>query len=203
MPDNGSVTLLLRKVAKGDKPSFDRLVPLVYDELRQIAHGLLRRERSGHTMQATALVHEAYARMLGQEQPDYRARAHFLGIAAQVMRRILIDYARIRNASKRGGGNQNFPIDEARDAGVERSALMIALDDALTALEQQDPHKARLIEMRYFGGMTAAESAEVLSLDVTQVRRELRVAHAWLQREMHPAAADTTSGQALLDRVPG
>jgi RNA polymerase sigma factor (TIGR02999 family) len=163
----------------------DLLVPLVYDELRQIARGQLRGERSGHTLQPTALVHEAYSRMLGGEQPDYRNRAHFLSVAAQVMRRILIDYARLHNAAKRDGGSPRLPIDEARDAGVERSTVMLALDDALTALEQQDARKARLIEMRYFGGLTALESAEVLGLDVAQVRRELRVAHAWLQRELH------------------
>jgi RNA polymerase sigma factor (TIGR02999 family) len=183
----------LREVAKGDKPSLDRLVPLVYDQLREIAQRQLRQERPGHTLQPTALVHEAYARLLGQEQPDYRDRAHFFSVAAQVMRRILIDYARIRNAAKREGGNPHLPIDEARDAAVERSAVIIALDDALTALERQDPRKARLVEMRYFGGLTAAESAEVLGLDVGQVRRELRVAHAWLRREMDRTAMDTTS----------
>lgn len=193
MSSPGSVTLLLREVAKGDKPSLDRLMPLVYDQLREIAHSQLRRERSGHTLQPTALVHEAYARLLGQEQPDYHDRAHFLGVAAQVMRRILIDYARTRNASKRGGGGEKLPFDEARDPTAERSSTMIALDDSLTALERQDPRKARLVEMRYFGGLTAAESAEVLGLDVAQVRREMRVAHAWLRREMDRPAPDTVS----------
>ena len=194
MSPPGSVTVLLREVAKGDKPSLDRLMPLVYDQLREIAHRQLRRERSGHTLQPTALVHEAYARLLGQEQPDYRDRAHFLGVAAQVMRRILIDHARTRNAAKRGGGGEKLPFDEARDPGDERSTIIIALDDSLTALEQQDPPKARLVEMRYFGGLTAAESAEVLGMDVAKVRRELRVAHAWLRREMdRPARSAPTS----------
>ena len=191
MSSPGSVTLLLREVAKGDKVSLDRLVPLVYDHLREIAHSQLRRERDGHTLEPTALVHEAYARLLGQEQPDYRDRAHFLGVAGHVMRRILIDYARTRNAAKRGGGKEKITFDEARDAARERSATMIALDDALTALEGQDPQKARLVEMRYFGGLTAAESAEVLGLEVAQVRRELRVAHAWLGREMKRPHADS------------
>ena len=191
MSNPGSVTVLLREVAKGDKPSLDRLVPLVYDQLREIAHSQLRRERGGHTLQPTALVHEAYARLLGQEQPDYRNRAHFLGVAAQVMRRILIDYARTRNAAKRGGGGEKLPLDETRDSGAERSAALIALDDSLTALERQDPPKARLVEMRYFGGLSAAESAEVLGLDIAQVRRELRVAHAWLQREMKRPSGGT------------
>jgi len=191
MSSPGSVTILLREVAKGDKPALDRLMPLVYDQLREIAHNQLRRERAGHTLQPTALVHEAYARLLGGEQPDYRDRAHFLGVAAHVMRRILIDHARTRNAAKRGGGDEKVPFDDSRRPGAGRSVTMIALDDSLTALEQQDPRKARLVEMRYFGGLTAAESAEVLRIDVAQVRRELRVAHAWLRREMgRPASGE-------------
>jgi RNA polymerase sigma factor (TIGR02999 family) len=189
MSSSESVTLLLREVAKGDKPALNRLVPMVYDQLREIAQRQLRQERPGHTLQPTALVHEAYARLLGQEQPDYCDRAHFFSVAAQVMRRILIDYARIRKAAKRDGGSPHLPIDEARDAAVERSAVIVALDDALTALERQDSRKARMVEMRYFGGLTAAESAEVLGLDVGQVRRELRVAHAWLRREMDRTAS--------------
>ena len=188
MADAQTVTRLLREFAGGDKAAFDRLVPLVYDELRRIADGQLRRERPGHTLQPTALVHEVYARMVAQEQPDYHDRAHFLGIAAQVMRKILIDHARIKNAAKRGSGREKLPIDEARDACVERPDIMVELDDALTTLGNQDPRKARLVEMRYFGGLTAEESAEALDLEVGVVRRELRVAQAWLQRELDRAA---------------
>ena len=179
-----TVTLLLQDLAGGDKSALDGLIPLVYNELRKIADGYLRRERQGHTLQPTALVHELYARMLGQEQPGYRNRGHFLGIAAQVMRQILIDHARMKNAAKRGGGHQNFPINDACDAPMERPSLMIALDDAIQALERQDARKARLVEMRFFGGLTAEESADVLQLPVITVRRELRVAQAWLQREL-------------------
>jgi RNA polymerase sigma factor (TIGR02999 family) len=184
MSEKESITLLLHGLASGDKASLDRLTPLLYDELRRIAEGQFRHERSDHTLQPTALVHELYTRMLGQEQPDYHDRAHFLRVAAQVMRRILIDHARIRDASKRGGGQQEIPLDEFRDAPENRSAILVALDDSLTALEQIDPRKAQLIEMRYFGGLTAEESGAVLGLDVPQVRRELRVAQAWLRREL-------------------
>ncbi len=178
------VTRLLREFAAGDKAAFDRLVPLVYDELRRIAEGQLRRERPGHTLQPTALVHEVYARMVEQEQPDYRDRAHFLAIAAQVMRKILIDHARIKKAAKRGAGQEKLPLDEARDASANRPEILLELDDALTALDELDPRKARLVEMHYFGGLTAEESAAALDLAVPVVRRELRVAQAWLQREL-------------------
>jgi RNA polymerase sigma-70 factor, ECF subfamily len=184
-----SITLLLHGLARGEKVALDRLAPLLYDELRRIADGQLRRERRDHTLEAAALVNELYARMLGQEQPDYRDRAHFLRVAAQVMRRILIDHARTRGAAKRGGGVEKLPIDEARDARLDRPAIIVALDDALTVLGQIDPRKAQLIEMHYFGGLTAEESATVLGLEAAQIRRELRVAQAWLRRELPRSAA--------------
>jgi RNA polymerase sigma factor (TIGR02999 family) len=189
MSDARTVTLLLREIAGGDQGALDRLVPLVYEELRRIADGQIRRERPGHTLQPTALVHEVYVRMLGQQQPGYRDRAHFLAIAAHAMRRILIDYAREHNAAKRGGGLEKFAIDEARDGSVERPSILIALDDALAALADKDALLARLVEMRYFGGLTAEESSAALNLEIGVVRRQLRLAEAWLQREMdHPAA---------------
>jgi RNA polymerase sigma factor (TIGR02999 family) len=189
MADAQTVTLLLRELARGDKAALDRLIPLVYDELRRIARGQLRRERPGHTLQPTALVNEVYARMLGQEQPDYQDRAHFLAVAARAMRKILIDYARGHNAEKRGGGQDALSLDEALSRAGQRPAQMVALDDALNGLEKQDARKAQLIEMRFFGGLTAEESAAVLHLDVLAVRRELRLAQAWLQREMGRSAA--------------
>ncbi len=182
--ESRTITLLLQDFAGGDKSALDGLIPLVYNELRRIADGYLRHERPGHTLQPTALVHELYARMLGQEQPGYRSRAHFLGVAAQVMRQILIDHARMKHAAKRGGGQQKYSIDEACDAAFVRPSVMIELDDAINALERQDARKARLVEMRFFGGLTAEESADVLQLPVNTVRRELRVAQAWLQREL-------------------
>ena len=178
------ITLILREFAAGDKAALQRLIPLVYAELRKLAGSYLHNEQSGHTLQPTALVHEAYVRLAAQDQPDYRSRAHFMGIASNLMRQILIDGARARNAGKRGGGQPKFSLDEAMSAAVERPSIMIAVDDALNELERRDPTKTKLIEMRFFGGLTAEESAEVLDLPVEKVRAELRVAQAWLHREL-------------------
>jgi RNA polymerase sigma factor (TIGR02999 family) len=188
-PEEQPVTTLLHEFASGDKTALDRLVPLIYPELRRLARSYMRNERPGHTLQPTALVHEAYARLVKQEQPDYRSRAHFMGVAAQVMRQILIDHARTRNADKRGGGEENLSLELANAVSVGRTATIIAIDDALGQLARTDPLKARLIEMRFFGGMTAEESAEALGLAVTEVRRHLRVGQAWLQRELDQNAA--------------
>jgi len=183
-PDARTVTVLLRELAGGDKHALDRLMPLIHGELRRIAESQLRNERPGHTLQPTALVHEVYVRMVGREQLDFNDRAHFLGVAAHTMRKILIDHARIRNAAKRDGGRPKLSLDEAGNIRLERPALMIALDDALNSLEQQDPLMARLTELHYFGGLTAEESSIVVSLEVSQVRHELRMAQAWLRREL-------------------
>ena len=183
------ITLLLQDLANGDKDALDRLVPLLYSELRNIAAGMLRRERPGHTLQPTALVHELYFRILGQQQPDYSNRAHFLRISANVMRQILIDYARGKQAAKRGGAQPKLSLDEAMDAGDARPAEIIAVDDALRTLERLDPQQAQLVELRFFGGLTAEESAEVLQLPLNAVRRELRLAQAWLQCELDRTAA--------------
>jgi len=189
--DGSSVTQLLQDVRAGDRSAMDRLFPLVYSELRRLADSCLRRERPGHTLQRTALVHEAYLRLLGGSQPDYHDRAHFLGIAARIMRQILVDYARRRNAGKRSAAMQ-VPLLEASAASIERPASMIDLDDALSDLEKQDERKARLIEMRFFGGLTAEESAEVLGITVPIVRRELRLAQAWLERELDRRASPSS-----------
>ncbi len=178
------ITALLHEFASGDKSALDRLVPLVYPELRRLARSYMRNERPGHTLQPTALVHEAYARLVKQEQPDYSNRAHFLGVAAQVMRQILIDHARTRDAEKRGGGVANVSIEVAAGIPAAQTSTIIAIDEALELLARQDALKARLIEMRFFGGMTAEESAAVLKLSVNEVRRHLRVGQAWLQREL-------------------
>jgi RNA polymerase sigma factor (TIGR02999 family) len=188
MSDPHTVTLLLRDVAGGDQSALDRLLPLVYRELRRIADGQLRRERPDHTLQPTALVHEVYLRMVGQEQAGYRDRAHFLAIASHAMRKILIDHAREHNAAKRGGGREKLAIDEERDGSVERPSVLIALDDALSALAVKDPLLAKLVEMRYFGGLTAEESGAALDMEIKAVRRQLRLAEAWLQREMNQPA---------------
>lgn len=178
------VTILLRQFAAGDKHALDRLMPLVYAELQKLAAGHLRNERLGHTLQPTALVHEVYARLVKQDQPDYQSRCHFMGVAAQVMRQILIDHARTRNAVKRGSGAVKVSIDESGDIPVGRPSMLLAVDDALQELARKDPAKARLIEMRFFGGLTAEESAEATGMPVAEVRRHLRVAQAWLQREL-------------------
>lgn len=196
MPEEDSITAFLQRFADGDKSSLDRIMPLVYTELQKLAGGYLRNERPGHTLQPTALVHEAYARLIKQDQPDYRSRAHFMGVAAQVMRQILIDHARGRNAAKRGAGDAKFSLDEAGDIPVGRPSILIAIDDALEELARNDALKAKLVEMRFFGGLTAEESAEALSLEVQEVRRHLRVAQAWLQRELdrtgRPSGASTS-----------
>jgi RNA polymerase sigma factor (TIGR02999 family) len=184
MPNETSITLLLQDLANGEKTALDQLMPLLYTELRRIADGYLRNERPGHTLQPTALVNELYTRVAGQEQPACRNRAHFLGVAAHVMREILIDHARARYAAKRGGIREKISLEEARNSPSERSPEIIAVDDALGELERRDARKARLVQMRFFGGLTAEESAEVLQVPVAKVRRELRLAQAWLQREL-------------------
>ena len=183
------ITTLLRDFASGNKGALDRLMPLLYPELQRLARGYMRNERTGHTLQPTALVHEAYARLVKQSQPDYASRAHFMGVAAHIMRQILIDHARTSSAGKRGGKAVKVPFDEVADMAVERPSAMIAIDDALQELARKDPLKAQLVEMRFFGGMTAEDSAEVLKITPVQVRRHLRVGQAWLQR-----ALDRTAG---------
>lgn len=188
MPDDQPITTLLQEFAAGDKSALDRLIPLLYPELKRLARSYMRNERLGHTLQPTALVHEAYARLVKQEQPDYRSRAHFMGVAAHVMRQILVDHARTRKAEKRGGGVAQLPFETV--VGMkEGTPSIIAVDDALDDLAGKDPLKARLIEMRFFGGMTAEDSAEVLKLTVIEVRRHLRVGQAWLQRELDQTCA--------------
>lgn len=153
----------------------------------------MRGEQTGHTLQPTALVHEAYARMIKQDHPDYRSRAHFMGVAAQIMRQILIDHARTRKAEKRGGGVVDLSLEEADAVSIARPVSIIAVDDALAELAKKDAIKAQLIEMRFFGGMTAEESAEVLNLPVHEVRRHLRVGQAWLQRELQLGEVEKNS----------
>ena len=178
------ITLALHDLANGDASALDRVMPMVYAELRNLAGYYLRQERKEHTLQPTALVHEAYFRLVGENQPEYQNRAHFLGVAAHAMRQILIDHARTRNAAKRGGGQAPFSLDECIDAPLERPSVLVQVDDALKALEVHDARKAQLIAMRFFGGMTAEEAAEVLNLPVQKVRAELRIAQAWLKREL-------------------
>ena len=181
-----SITLMLNEFSAGNQSVMDEIIPVIYAELRGLARNHLKSERSGHTLAPTALVHEAYLRIVGQSFRTYRNRAHFMGVAAHVMRQILIDHARSRNAEKRGGGGNIEIFDERRHGGVDQPLSVIAVDEALEALERKDARKAKLIEMRFFGGLTAEESAEVLELPVEKVRAELRIAQAWLEHELDP-----------------
>jgi len=180
-----SVTVLLKQLGKGDRSVLDKLVPLVYHELHQIALGYLRREPPAHTVQPTSLIHEAYLRLVEQSHPDYTSRAHFYGVAARVMRQILVDHARTRHALKRGGDEANVPLNDALEF-PERPVVVVALDEALDRLKVVDERKARLVEMRFFGGMTAEEISECSGIPPYTVRRELRLAQAWLHKELTP-----------------
>ena len=182
-PPPGSVTRLLVRWRAGDRAALDELVPLVYDELRRIASRQMRAERPGHALQATALVHEAFVRLVDMEV-TWQDRAHFLGVAARAMRRILVDHARARDSAKRGGGAVKVDLLEAASVASEPPAGMTALDEALTRLAAHDGRKALAVELIYFGGLTHEEAAAVLEVSVATVERDLRQARAWLHREL-------------------
>jgi RNA polymerase sigma factor (TIGR02999 family) len=178
------VTQLLVQLRSGDKHAVDALMPLVYDELRRIASAHLRRERAGHTLQSTALVHEAYLRLVDQRDVVWQNRAHFFGLASQMIRRILVDHARGVHAAKRGAGIPRLSLDEALGVPGGRDLDLVALDDSLAALARIDPDQARLVELRFFGGLTLEETAEVMSVSPATVSREWASARAWLFREL-------------------
>jgi RNA polymerase sigma-70 factor (ECF subfamily) len=179
-PGTENITQLLIEVTNRNSAAVDVLLPLIYDELRKLAANYLRRERSDHTLQPTALVHEAYMRMVDQTQVNWQNRAHFFGVAAQMMRRILVDYARAHNAEKRGQDFQIISLDENIDKSVERSSELIALDEALKTLAEMDEQKGRIVELRFFGGLSIDETAEVLGVSAPTVKRQWRMAKAWL-----------------------
>lgn len=183
-PPGNPVTKLLRQWSEGDQSVLNELTPLVYQELRRLANSYLRRERPGHTLQPTALIHEAYLRLMDQGQPEWRSRSHFFSFAAHLMRQILVDHARTHNAAKRGGSGQRVPMDEAQALAPERDPELLALDEALTRLEQFDERKARVLELRFFGGLTLEEAAEALGVSTRTVEREMRLARAWLQKAL-------------------
>ncbi|MEP7341940.1 MAG: sigma-70 family RNA polymerase sigma factor [Acidobacteriota bacterium] len=183
-PSSHDVTQLLKDWRNGDQQALERLTPLVYDELRRLAARYLRREREGHTLQATALVNEAYVQLIGQQQLDWQNRAHFIGVAAHLMRHILVDHARTRATAKRGVGEKPLPLDEAIEVPGKTAPDVLALDDALKDLAKRDERKSRIIELRYFGGLSMEEIAEVTNLSVATLRRELRMAEAWLGRQL-------------------
>jgi RNA polymerase sigma factor (TIGR02999 family) len=184
MPSPHDVTALLADWSRGDRGALGQLLPLVYEELRGIAARQLGRERIGHTLQPTALVHEAYMRLVDQRKVDWQNRAHFFGVAAQIMRRILVDHARRHAASKRGDGARCVSIDDAQHVPATNELPILALDHALDRLEQVDSALARIVELRAFGGLTIDEAAHVLNVSPSTAKREWRTAKAWLHREL-------------------
>lgn len=176
------VSQLLKEWSDGDEAALDKVMPIVYQELRRLAHHYMRRERPGHTLQTTALVNEAYMRLADYKKMRWQSRAHFFAVAAQVMRRILVEQARSKNFAKRGGGAQKISLDETAVISPGRSTEVIAVDDALTELESWDPRKGKIVELRFFGGLSIEETAEVLKVSPTTVQREWRSAKAWLYR---------------------
>ena len=178
------VTQLLRQWSEGHQGALDRLLPQIYAELRKLASSYLRRERSDHTLQATALVHEAFLRLIDQHSVKWQNRAHFFGIAAQLMRRILVDHARAHGAVKRGAGEARLPLDEALVVAPSTDVDLLALDEALTRLALIDAQQSRVVELRFFGGLTMEETAEVLRISRATVGREWTLAKAWLYAEL-------------------
>jgi RNA polymerase sigma factor (TIGR02999 family) len=186
-PPAQSVSELLAMWRAGDEESLSRLVPLVYNTLRRLAHHHLRNERPGHTLQTTALVHEAYLCLAKQEPMEFENRAHFYAVCAQVMREILVQYARRRNAAKRGGGVYNVSLDNALAVAERQSVDLIALDDALKGLATLDLQQARIVELRFFGGLSIEDTARVLSMSPATVKRHWTTAKAWLHNEISAA----------------
>ena len=184
------VTQLLREWSRGNDSVVAELTPLVYRELRRLADGYMRRERPDHTLQPTALIHEAYLRLVDQKQPEWQSRAHFFRFASHLMRQILVDHARARHAEKRGGDVQRVPLEEADALGDEPPVDLLALDEALTRLASFDERKAQIVELKFFGGMTDHEVAEALGISVRTLGRDLRLTKAWL-------------GQILTSRADG
>jgi RNA polymerase sigma factor (TIGR02999 family) len=178
------ITELLLAWGRGDPTALDTLVTLIYDELRRIAAGYLRDERPNHTLQPTALVHEAYIRLIDTRHIQWQNRAHFFGAAAQAMRRILVDHARAREAEKRGGGVSMVTFDENSAGGAQKEVNLLALDEVLDKLAEVDPQKSRIVELRFFGGLSNKETAEVMQLPDTTVASKWRAAKAWLHREI-------------------
>ena len=188
-PSIQHVTRLLRAWGQGEDAALEELLPLVHQELRRLARRYMFGERPGHTLQTTALVNEAYLRLVNSRQVNWQNRAHFFAISAQLMRRILVDYARARGSQKRGGGVPKVTLDEELMAPQEKGQDLVALDDALKALAHIDPRKCKVIELRFFGGLSVDETAEVLKISPDTILRDWRLAKAWLAREMRKTGA--------------
>jgi RNA polymerase sigma factor (TIGR02999 family) len=178
------VTRLLRDWGGGNQQALELLVPLIYNELRHLAHNFLYRERSSHTLQTTALVHEAYLKLIDQREARWQNRGHFFAIAAQAMRRILVDSARRHTALKRGGAAENLSLDEAANLSLEPDPILLPLDEALNKLAEIDPRQSQIVELRFFGGLTIEETAEVMKLSSDTIKREWAMARAWLRQAL-------------------
>jgi RNA polymerase sigma factor (TIGR02999 family) len=178
------ITLMLQAWSQGDESALKALTPLVYDELRRLAHRYMGRQQHGHVLQTSALVNEAYLRLLNVDQVSWQNRAHFFAVSAQLMRNILVDFARNRQSQKRGGAARAVSLDQALEVSSERGADLVALDDALSLLASLDARQAQVVELRFFGGLSVEETAEVLKVSPGTVRRDWRMAKAWLHREL-------------------
>lgn len=189
MSSQPAVTQLLKSAQTGDRGALDQLLPLVYAELRKLASFQLRRERANHTLQPTALVHEAYLRLVNQREVEWKDRAQFFGLAAQMMRRILVNYAIAHKTAKRGGDQPIVALDEAISFASEREVNLVLLDEALTRLAEFDPTQCQIVEMRFFGGLTVEEVASVMKISTATVKREWRTAKAWLYEQINGAQA--------------
>lgn len=188
----GLITQLLLRWNSGEGSCLDELIPLLDEELRRIAHHQMRKERDGHTLQTTALINEAYLKLVDQSQANWHNRAHFLGVASQLMRRILVDHARRQCRAKRGGAAGHLPLDENLFFSPSKSAALVALDDALKDLSRLNPRKARVVELRYFGGLSVEEAAEVLGVHPNTIIRDWSLARAWLKRELAHEAGNAS-----------
>jgi RNA polymerase sigma factor (TIGR02999 family) len=188
-PSVEEITRLLVAWGQGDQTALERLMPLVYEELRRLARRHMNRQRPGHTLQTTALVNEAYLRLIDASQVQWQNRAHFFAVSAQLMRRILVDFARSRKSLKRGGEAQQVTLDDSLEVPSERGADLIALDDALNTLGVMNPRQSQIVELRYFGGLSEEEIAEALKISPRTVRRDWSLARAWLYRELSKTAA--------------
>jgi RNA polymerase sigma factor (TIGR02999 family) len=189
-PSPDEVTRLLRDWGSGDQQALEKLVPLIYKELRHLAHTCLYRERPGHTLQTTALVHEAYLKLIDQREARWQNRAHFFAIAAQAMRRILVDSARRHTALKRGGLAENLALEEAANVSLEPDPILLPLNEALNSLADIDSQQSRIVELRFFGGLTIEETAEVMKLSSDTIKREWAMARAWLRQALADQAPD-------------
>lgn len=193
VPPEADVTALLFEVANGNRAAQEKLIPLVYDQLKKLARGYMRRERADHTLQTTALVHEAYLKLVRQQSPNWQCRAQFFGIAAQLMRRILIDHARGHLRKKRGGSQEALPLDEVLAFSPEHSEDLLKLDEALQRLSKLDPRQSRIVELRFFGGLSVEEISKFLGVSPITVKRDWAVAKAWLYGELRSGNGDNAS----------